>query len=567
MIEQSMNIEDFCYDQIKEYTKYVSESRVLPHLDLKPVHRRILWTCLLEKARGANKGLFRKSSTIEGVVQRFHPHAGSYPSIVTLVNTPNALLQGRGNFGNRYGDKSAHQRYTETKTSDLFEEIYDEYTEIVGDLIPNYDNTTKEPVMLQSKVPIAPLIGISGIGIGFATNLPAYHISSVKKNILNVLDNKEPIYEDYAYGGVLYNNKIYPIFEKIDGGIRITEIPLTSTIKFNNLKNIQNLVSSEKIEIIDNSFLNKIDISIKAPTDIIEQIINSLIVIPKKNFSYFYKKLRISGYYTEWVKERISFIRKREYYKKLQDWNNFIIKTVLTEINISNKKISDVIDDIVKNIYNLYSKNIEILEDMKSFIPTEESIKSKIKSSPISKIKDYGLLEIPFVKVLSDEEIKNIIKEEINSINENLFSKKTKSIKSLDIPYIENNIHRYVVRCDGFLDIRFKPVPRYSNTLINSNENLYAVYQDLSTEKIDNFYTGIFKSKDDNKKLVGYKISDKLSVIVTVNNNIYIYKTLSKVPEVISNIFVCDKIQVDDKIYNVESGQIFKNIKNWKIIE
>ena len=91
---------------ISEYTNYVSSNRVLNGLDLKPVHRKILWSMIKSGARHG-QGNFRKCSSITGMAMLYHPHSGGYKSLVTMVNQPNAMVQGRGNFGNMYGMPAA----------------------------------------------------------------------------------------------------------------------------------------------------------------------------------------------------------------------------------------------------------------------------------------------------------------------------------------------------------------------------------------------------------------------------------------------------------------------------
>lgn len=102
------SIESVARQSLKEYSQYVTRSRVLPHLDVKPVHRRILWALIRMGAR-SGKGQFRKCASIVGETLKFHPHGDKsvYDALCTLVHTPNPLITGRGNFGSIYADPAA----------------------------------------------------------------------------------------------------------------------------------------------------------------------------------------------------------------------------------------------------------------------------------------------------------------------------------------------------------------------------------------------------------------------------------------------------------------------------
>ena len=94
-MSNSLPIEEVSTKYLKEYTDYVTKSRVLPTLCLKNVHKRILWS-LIKLGAGDGKGRFIKTSTVSGKALGYHPHGSASidGAISTLVNSPNSLVAG-----------------------------------------------------------------------------------------------------------------------------------------------------------------------------------------------------------------------------------------------------------------------------------------------------------------------------------------------------------------------------------------------------------------------------------------------------------------------------------------
>ena len=55
----------------------------------------------------------------------------------------------------------------------------------------NFDNTTKEPVVLPSRFPNLLVNGVSGISAGFATEIPPHNLREVIDACIAVMDNPE----------------------------------------------------------------------------------------------------------------------------------------------------------------------------------------------------------------------------------------------------------------------------------------------------------------------------------------------------------------------------------------
>src|SRR5215467_15538550 len=94
---------------------------------LKPVHRRILWAMRL-LGLDPRSG-FKKCARIVGdAMGKFHPHGEQaiYDALVRLaqefaVRYP--LVEGQGNFGNVDGDNPAAMRYTESRMTEMAQQL------------------------------------------------------------------------------------------------------------------------------------------------------------------------------------------------------------------------------------------------------------------------------------------------------------------------------------------------------------------------------------------------------------------------------------------------------------
>ena len=104
-----------------DYAMSVIVSRALPDVrdGLKPVHRRILWTCQ-ENSYVWNRP-YRKCARITGeVMGKYHPHGNQaiYDALARMVQPWSLrvpLIDGQGNFGSMDPDPPAAERYTEAR--------------------------------------------------------------------------------------------------------------------------------------------------------------------------------------------------------------------------------------------------------------------------------------------------------------------------------------------------------------------------------------------------------------------------------------------------------------------
>ena len=178
------------------YALSVITSRALPDVrdGFKPVQRRILYA-MYANLRLLHTARFRKSAAVVGeVMARFHPHGDQsiYDAMVRQAQ-PFALryplVEGHGNFGSLDGDPPAAMRYTEARLRALASEMLEE---IDRDTVPfrdNYDGTTREPIVLPSRVPQLLVNGCAGIAVGMATNIPPHNLREVCRAAVALIDD------------------------------------------------------------------------------------------------------------------------------------------------------------------------------------------------------------------------------------------------------------------------------------------------------------------------------------------------------------------------------------------
>jgi len=568
-------IETIVRSSLKEYIGYVTKSRVLPYLDLKPVHKRIIWACIKENAR-FGKGRFKKSASVIGTTLHYHPHgtASVYGAMQSLVNSPNALLTGRGNWSSIYGDSAAAERYTEVRTSELFEHVLDDYMFKIGEFVHNYDETELEPLMFQTKVPLPVLVSVSGIGVALTTSTPALYIDTIKDILLKEIDALgRGVKKKYAYGGVYYNNRIYPKTEivTLDNKtyLKITDFPITSNIRILSSSDlIHELLSSKQIEVINKSELGKAEFYIRAPEVILNQIVQSISLPLIENFAYYYKRLRVSDFFSNWLTERLKFIKRREYYKHVNIFQKEIEKEVLKILSkeLSLRKIDDfpsLVDKVCDDIYDkhCFSKDENINEFLISKSDFKKNIKNKSLSS-INKATDINI-NIPKFQLFGDTEVKNIFIDELKSLDTKLFSKASLNKNIADISKFNSiKLKRYIaIRPYEGIEVKYNKISRMVNW--ESEEDILVIYENGTIEKLSNTYFGL--KTNENLHIVGFTFYRTPTVVITESNLLSVFVRISAVKELIKAAFPATEIEVDGKIYTVNSNLALENVKSYKV--
>jgi DNA gyrase subunit A len=202
MAKVPISIEEEMKGSYLDYAMSVIIGRALPEVrdGLKPVQRRILYAMFREGLLPGRK--YSKSAGVVGeVLKKYHPHGDTavYDALVRLAQDFNMrypLVDGQGNFGSVDGDPAAAYRYTEAKLAAIAEELLSDIDKNTVDFIPNFDETTEEPVVLPSRVPNLIVNGSSGIAVGMATNIPPHNLGEIIDGLVRLVDNPDATLKD-----------------------------------------------------------------------------------------------------------------------------------------------------------------------------------------------------------------------------------------------------------------------------------------------------------------------------------------------------------------------------------
>jgi DNA gyrase subunit A len=183
--EIPVNIEDEMRKSYLDYAMSVIIGRALPEVrdGLKPVHRRILYA-MYKEGITSDKRYVKCAGVVGEVIKKYHPHGdvAVYDTLVRMAQEFNMrylLIDGQGNFGSVDGDPPAAYRYTECRLPRLAEEMLADIEKETVDFIPNFDESTEEPIVLPNRVPNLLINGSDGIAVGMATKIPPHNLTEI----------------------------------------------------------------------------------------------------------------------------------------------------------------------------------------------------------------------------------------------------------------------------------------------------------------------------------------------------------------------------------------------------
>jgi DNA gyrase subunit A len=264
-----------------DYAMSVIIGRALPDVrdGLKPVHRRVLYA-MHEMGLQVNRPHKKAARVVGDVMGKYHPHgdAAVYDTIVRLAQDFSMrypLVDGQGNFGSVDGDPPAAMRYTEVRLARIAGEILRDIDKDTVDFVPNYDDSTVEPVCLPTVLPNLLVNGSAGIAVGMATNIPPHNLGEVVDATLLLLENPDATLEeimgvlpgpDFPTGGFIHGRqgildayrtgrgliqmRARAAVEKVRGGreqIVITELPYQVN-KAKLIEHIAELAAEKKLD-------------------------------------------------------------------------------------------------------------------------------------------------------------------------------------------------------------------------------------------------------------------------------------------------------------------------------
>ncbi len=304
-------IEDEMRKSYLDYSMSVIIGRALPDVrdGLKPVHRRILYAMHTEGLHH-NKRYSKCAGVVGEVLKKYHPHgdAAVYDALVRLAQDWNLrypLIDGQGNFGSVDGDPAAAYRYTESRLERLADFLLADIDKETVEWGPNFDDSTKEPLVLPTRFPNLLVNGSSGIAVGMATNIPPHNMGEVIDAVMHLVEHPKATIQDlmrfipgpdFPTAGIIQGRDgIHAAYEKGRGTVQVraratievhprtereaivvTEIPYQVN-KAKLVEHIAELVREKKIEGIadlrDESSREGMRIVVELKRDAVAQVV------------------------------------------------------------------------------------------------------------------------------------------------------------------------------------------------------------------------------------------------------------------------------------------------------
>jgi len=338
------------------YAMSVIVARAIPEIDgFKPSHRKLLYTMY---KMGLMTGQRTKSANVVGQAMRLNPHgdASIYETMVRLTRGNETLLHpfvdSKGSFGKHYSSDMAYaaQRYTEVKLDPFCNEIFAGINANAVDMVPNYDNTTTEPVLLPTTFPNILVNPSLGIAVGMASKICSFNLGEICDGAIQMLRNpdttvnqlldiirapdfsggayliynREQLREIYATGHGSFKLRAKYRYDKSQNCIDILEIPYSTSIEL-ILRKISELVKDGKLKEITD-FRDEIDLSgfkltldLRRGVDPDKLMLKLFKMTPLEdsydcNFNVLIdgapRQLGIAGILSEWIRFRIECVKR-----------------------------------------------------------------------------------------------------------------------------------------------------------------------------------------------------------------------------------------------------------------
>lgn len=177
------------------YAEYTISDRAIPKIEdgLKPVQRRVLYT-MNDLGLFSNRPTKKSAKVTGGCLASYHPHGDTsvYDAMINMAQNwkkryPLVFVQ--GNCGTVDGDPPAAARYTEARLTKLGESMLKDINKDTVDMVPNYDDSTKEPVILPSLFINVLCNGIMGTATGIASSMAPHYAGDVYKAIDYIIES------------------------------------------------------------------------------------------------------------------------------------------------------------------------------------------------------------------------------------------------------------------------------------------------------------------------------------------------------------------------------------------
>jgi len=418
MSDKKIDVTEFLDDKYKEFSIYTIHNRAIPSITdgLKPVQRRVLWVAM-SQAKG-----FIKVADLAGKTICIHPHGDA--SISSAIGNMtqdfcgannHPLFQGKGAFGSKVkgpGKGIGAPRYVSIKLSDFTKQTVFKDLNLVKE-IPNYDGEYIEAEHFLPLVPMCLVNGVSGIAVGFATEILPYKLEDIIKVQEQIMNGDTKIKELVPYfkgfnGKIVFDKelgkyKTIGILTKKDNlEIRITELPI-GLDRDKYKKFLNGLVEKGHIKDSEDWSKKEYDFRIKCTRKTynkttkqlqklfrLEGILSENITLIDANnkLKIYNNALEVVEEFTKW---RFTYIKKRyeKYFdvmskettekEELLKFIKFVVKEnyVKKMITMSKENIKKTLQKQFPNINKMLGYGIQVFSQ-DSILDIENEIKGKI---------------------------------------------------------------------------------------------------------------------------------------------------------------------------------------------
>ena len=402
-------MEEVMGDRYATYAKYVIQDRAIPDVrdGLKPVQRRIIFS-MYKSNNVFNKPTRKCAHTVGAVMGTYHPHGDTsiYEALARMsqdwkVRYP--LIDFQGNNGSIDGDSPAAYRYTESRLSELSNELIKDIDKDTVDMQLNFDDTEFEPIVLPSRFPNLFVNGTEGIAVALATEIPPHNLREMVDAITYKINHKSATCEelmdfvkgpDFPGGGIIYDSdglksiyltgrgrievasKCEIVKEKDIQQIIISEIPY-KVVKIQLVYEIDKIIHAKNvdgmIEVRDESDWKGIRIVIDCKKDAKVDLLlkylmskTSLVTSYSANMVAIVdgrpKTLNLLDYVDSYIAHQVEVITRKSRFdlKKCSDRLHIVEGLILATLNINEvvniiKSSKDKADSKV-NLMNRYGK-------------------------------------------------------------------------------------------------------------------------------------------------------------------------------------------------------------------
>ena len=485
----NVSYDDFINKELIHFSN-ADNIRSIPSImdGLKPSLRKILYASFKRGKNAKEIKVAQFAGYVGTETEYHHGEASLMGAIIGMAqNFPGSnninLLLPNGNFGHRkqLGKDAASPRYIFTNTNKLAFKIFrDEDMPILNYIIE--EGKEVEPENYEPIIPVILINGTSGIGSGFATDIPPFNPIEVVECLKSFINEKDYIELTPYFRGFIgriekLDNAKYLMkgkYEIIDDDtVHITEIPITVSLENYKqfLTTIEILDKKEidtKKKILDfdmKPYVNKVDITVKfKPTELqkllksdsLESYLKLNTTVSLTNMHLYNTKNKIMKYdgiydiMEEFYNHRLAIYEKRKAYH---------IRVLENDENIAKYKI--------KFLESIFSKEIIIEKQKKEIVIArlEELKFPRLARNVNNPDKTYSYLTDLSMWSQTYEELEKL-KKELKDIQKVLSDYRQKTVQSIWI----DELNEFIVAYNNWLKELEEELEKENSLCVKTNK-------------------------------------------------------------------------------------------------